>query len=248
MLIPDYDVDNNPPVTKMDALSYKDAVRCPAWQEACCNLPEDRLCNYKEYYVAINPQEQKLSVPANMFIGTSNNADAGPTSGEVWVEYDITLSCPTKSSIGSDIFASDASPPGSLFLYDYSIANAKDFAGRPYLEANGQYSSDGTIDSIVLQPGRYFLDWAYNDAIAAGGIVVTPVIGSSIYNKEGGTSSAVTLRASSSTATQVMYSWSFTVVANSSIFARTLQLGIVDPVGTGNPADVIFLWCLTKIA
>jgi hypothetical protein len=181
MIIPCYNVDDNPPATKADALQFKDSVRSPAWQESCCDLPEDRLCNYKEYYTQINPSDQKLSVPANVFICTSSGSDASPIQGEVWVEYDILLTCPQNSATGVDSFRT-TSAPGTNFVPANMLTQGPflDFAPNPWLKASANYISLGGVDSVILQPGRYVLASAYTDTGAGAALTNGYTYGTSI--------------------------------------------------------------------
>jgi hypothetical protein len=237
IISPDYNTDASPPSNKQQALALKDTVRSPAWQESCCVLPEDRLCNYKDYYVQINPSDSKLSIPANIYIGTSGGSDSAPITGELWVEYDIVLSCPMASAIGSDNFLSAGSPgelfpPFSAMGYFPSLNPMAPGTGATYL-------STGVIDSIILPVGQYILTVTYSDN-GTGDAFINPTFGSSIV---GGSLNAE--YGATAGGKGMAFANQLFTVSSGSLSQRTVTLGIVS-VLTSTSWDTIIN--LQKIA
>jgi hypothetical protein len=174
MLIPDYDVQTNPPSSKAEALSYKDSVRSPPWQESCCVLPKNRLCAYKEYYTQNTP-DQRLSNPANLYLATSGAIDSPPISGEIWVEYDIKLTCPKKSTMSFDEFGSNSSSFNHLFQGTFGL-----YPNDP--NPSGSFNTGASYNqntcSVLLNPGTYMTSASWG--VAAGSIIVDYDTGNSV--------------------------------------------------------------------
>jgi len=172
MIIPDYDVDTGAPATKQQALTFKDAVRTPGWQDCCAFLPESRLCNYKDYFVQIGA-DQRLSVPASIYICASGGSDSSPLEGEIWVEYDIRLLCPTQNTNGTDTL--EVGSPSSANPFNFYTVNPF-WSPNTYLETGTVYPTSGKI--LTLAPGDYLL------SAAVGGVnpVITLGFGSNILD------------------------------------------------------------------
>lgn len=170
MIIPIYDVDEDNPPNKAEALVFQDTTRSPAWQECCSLLPKNRLCTYKEYFTKIEPSNQKQSIPAKIVIATSGGSDSGPITGEIWVEYDIKLSCPQKEKGLFDSFVVDTGVRTSIFPPNFD-PNPNPGIGQQV--ALGLIYTGNSIGNIA--PGSYFLDWmAYNTIDAATGSINNP--------------------------------------------------------------------------
>ena len=162
MIIPIYDVDQDVPVDKSQALTFQDTVRSPAWQECCALLPKNRLCGYKDYFTKMKLDDLKLSVPAKVVVASSGNSDSSPSSGELWVEYDIKMSCPQRALETFSLF--DIAPgkatlfygnPKSEFLiYDNNLDVSLE---EPDLPAQAEYACN-----ITLPTGNYVCNYQGN--------------------------------------------------------------------------------------
>jgi hypothetical protein len=182
MIIPIYDIDSDAPTTKAQALTFQDSVRSPAWQECCALLPKDRLCNYKDYFTEIDPSDQKLSIPAKILIASSGASDSSPITGEIWVEYDIKLSCPSQPSLGYDYLNGIGNDPDQPMF-----SSGENFAVKQ-LYTNAKYSAS----KISMPVGNWLVNLIWYDDDATPQDITLAMndefIQSSLYNQtEGGT-------------------------------------------------------------
>jgi hypothetical protein len=235
MMVPCYNPDLNPPATKQDALAFQDCVRSPAWQESCCNLPEDRLCTYRDYYVSIATNEAKLSIPVQTFVCTSGNSGAGPTQGEIWVEYDIELSCPIQNPTGLDHFFNNLNA-ASEFASLLPLPRFSDFAPNAYLTAGAIYNSVGGVNTATLQPGRYLLTYYYNDSSGTANITDPgPTFGSAM---------SAGIYTVQHTNNYAVFFCNIIVTADTAV-NRTMTINVNDALGTG---PFRWEWALTKVS
>jgi len=178
MIIPIYDVDAPIPATKSDALQLVDTVRSPAWQESCAMLPRDRLCNYKDYFVKIDPTDQKLSVPAKVTIAASGTSDSSPTTGEIWIEYAIRMKCPvSNTTLPTDLLVTQGANIAPIaHLFDQSIFTP------------GVYNTGTTYNTnvITLNKGIYLL-WMYFANSDAGLDAISLTYGVGVTAPQGNT-------------------------------------------------------------
>lgn len=121
MIVPIYDVDSSLPSTKNDALTFQDTTRSPAWQECCSLLPRSRLCGYKDYFTKIVQTDLKLSIPAKIVVATSGASDSSPITGEIWIEYDIRMSCPQRDAFGYEYIQVNPGPRISTFPFSFNV-------------------------------------------------------------------------------------------------------------------------------
>lgn len=151
MIVPIYDVDQNIPQDKSQALTFQDTTRSPAWQECCSLLPKSRLCTQKEYFTKIVQDDLKLSIPAKIMIATSGASDSSPITGEMWIEYDVKLSCPQRDASGGFDFLSVA-PSNRPHVFPV-IQNSDNYLVPPSILGLGLSYSGTGISKLVS--GRY---------------------------------------------------------------------------------------------
>lgn len=190
MIIPQYDVDSPIPKDKNEALTFQDSVRSPAWQECCAVLPKNRLCAYKEYFTKMDLSDLKLSIPAKLQIASSGTGDSSPLSGELWVEYDIRLSCPQRTPQSTDFLMAPEGSTSGFFLASESQDYYRNIS-------NGIYTNvSSTVGRAVYPPGRYYgtILWANLEDVSPGSynVTVTAEEGSGILNFQSSTSSETT--------------------------------------------------------
>lgn len=156
MIVPIYDVDQDTPEDKSSALTFQDTVRSPAWQECCALLPRKRLCGYKDYFTKIEADDQKLSIPAKVILASSGASDSSPVTGELWVEYDIRLTCPQRAT---ETFSFAYQKPGADYnlLVQETVSNMK----KSIVEI------DGTSVAIEKPKGSYLVDLLWNNVTNA---------------------------------------------------------------------------------
>lgn len=94
----DYDASDPAPASKVQAMSYKNAVRSAPWEECSHFSAKEDLSQQKAYFVrsGSNPvsTDIKLYDVGNLFICSQNVLTGGATLGELYVEYDVTLQTP----------------------------------------------------------------------------------------------------------------------------------------------------------
>lgn len=226
MIVPDYDPQSSPPTTKQQALSFKDSVRTPPWQEACSTLPYKRLCSYEAYFVDLASGEQRLSNPVTTYICTSGASDANPIQGEIWVEYDIFLMIPRHSNLpGFDLFQSASYVSADeIFATKLSVTPS----GSPIVTAGVKYLPDNP--TCILPQGNYTIH------VAASADSLTSFIIAE------GASVTTYLVASDTTATQFQ-GWYGVVVASGNTLERALSFVIV----TSTEAVAAFYWNLIRM-
>lgn len=192
MIIPLYDIDGEIPATKSEALTFQDTVRSPAWQECCALLPKSRLCGYKEYFTKIVQDDLKLSVPAKVVIASSGNSDSSPSSGELWVEYDIKLSCPQRATETFSLFDQPAGYDSWFEGISQNLFNIYDNNLGAVFTAPTNIANRGNQFFISLPTGNYLLNLQTETNIPSsdGEIVITNPSGSGVTNFSTVTSSA----------------------------------------------------------
>jgi hypothetical protein len=105
MVAVDFDAVDDPPVDKLQIMTYDGAVRSPPWFAAVYNCAPSNLHKYKEYFVTPNQTtptttDQKTYFVGRIYVATQSLADPF-TSGELYVEYDVTFLTPQLSQLGS---------------------------------------------------------------------------------------------------------------------------------------------------
>jgi len=105
----DYDVLDSLPSSKRDLMSYRDAMRSPAWESTTLGCRAEDLHKRKTYYVNeinsigsnfIEPttaQDLRLDDVGELLIASSNST-ASSALGEIYVEYEIELKTPEYSA------------------------------------------------------------------------------------------------------------------------------------------------------
>ncbi len=100
LLVPDYDALDSAPVSKVQALSYRNSARAQAWLSFCQDSANEDLNKQKSYFVrqgsVPSGADTRLYDVGNLFLcvqGSDTN-----TVGEFWVEYDVDLMTPQNSN------------------------------------------------------------------------------------------------------------------------------------------------------
>lgn len=105
MMAVDFDAVDPPPVDKLQFMTYDGAVRSPPWFAGKYECAPYNLHKYKEYY--ITPElttptstDEKTYYVGNIYVATQSQSTPF-TAGELYVEYDVTLSTPQLDNIQS---------------------------------------------------------------------------------------------------------------------------------------------------
>jgi hypothetical protein len=96
----DYDASDAAPVSKVQAMAYKNAVRSPPWEEACHVSAREDLGQQRQYFVRDSAvpanSDVKLYDVGNLFACSQNILTGGSatTLGELYVDYVVVLITP----------------------------------------------------------------------------------------------------------------------------------------------------------
>lgn len=98
---PEFNVADEPPVSKSELFEYAFVKRSPVWKNFSQNYPKKAVMNFKEYYTRNSEptgnSDKKLYDPFYLIIAVDGVPDtAGSFIGELWVEYDVSLTLPQK--------------------------------------------------------------------------------------------------------------------------------------------------------
>lgn len=163
MLVVDYDASDLPPVDKTQMMSYKGAVRSPAWF-ACVNVSASSDLNKRmSYYIRNNSQDgeqdPKLYNVGNLYVAFQGDTPAY-TAGELYVEYEIDLSTPVlKDSIASTVINFTDGEGVNVVAGDNALQAAHTTKGA--LGVLFEYVADDN-QSYLLFPvaGHYLIDFS----------------------------------------------------------------------------------------
>jgi hypothetical protein len=105
MMAVDFDAVDPPPVDKLQFMTYDGAVRSPPWFAGKYECAPYNLHKYKEYYITSElstptSTDEKTYYVGNIYVATQSQSTPF-TAGELYVEYDVTLSTPQLDNIQS---------------------------------------------------------------------------------------------------------------------------------------------------
>jgi hypothetical protein len=94
----DYDATDAAPLTKQQAMAYRNAVRSAPWEPCCHTSAREDMSKQKTYFVRPGAQpagtDIKMYDTGNMFVCTQNVTTASAVCGELYVEYEVELLTP----------------------------------------------------------------------------------------------------------------------------------------------------------
>jgi hypothetical protein len=97
MLVPDFDAEDPPPISKVQALSYKSSVRTQIWERIALEAKSEDLKALPQYYIRagalLGSYDIKTYDVGNLFV-CSAGAVGPALVGELWVEYEVELLAP----------------------------------------------------------------------------------------------------------------------------------------------------------
>jgi hypothetical protein len=101
----DFDAVDPPPIDKLQIMTYDGAVRSPPWFASVYECTPANLHKYKEYFITPGlttplTTDVKTYFVGNVFVATQSLA-AAFTSGELYVEYDVSFMTPQLSNISN---------------------------------------------------------------------------------------------------------------------------------------------------
>lgn len=94
MLAVDYDAADDPPSDKTELMSYKGAVRSPAWFACCNSSASSDLRKSPNYYTRSASNTDTRITNVGKLILAFQGESSGFTAGELYVEYDLQLDTP----------------------------------------------------------------------------------------------------------------------------------------------------------
>lgn len=161
----DYDPSDSAPTTKMQALTYRGAVRSSPWAPCLHTSIREDLTKRKTYYVRAGGLTPGLDVTlydtGNLYVITVGQG-AATVIGELWVEYDIRLMTPRSLSAGGGnaVWSRYSVGPTNATLAVYNAGNL------PATVVN-----TGTVAAVATftfnQPWQGSVSWA------VGGTAIT---------------------------------------------------------------------------
>ncbi len=152
----DFDAVDPPPVDKLQFMTYDGAVRSPPWFASVYECSSYNLHKSKEYYITRSlttptSTDEKTYFVGNVYVATQSMSTTPITSGELYVEYSVSLMTPQLDSISSD---------QSYFAHITRANNA-----APEVITNEWGSLDvlfdpigwfnGTAEIVIAEPGAY---------------------------------------------------------------------------------------------
>jgi len=94
----DYDATDAAPLTKQQAMAYRNAVRSAPWEPCCHTSAREDMAKQKTYFVRPGAQppntDVKMYDTGNLFVCTQNVTTASAVCGELYVEYEVELLTP----------------------------------------------------------------------------------------------------------------------------------------------------------
>jgi hypothetical protein len=171
MLIPEYDVTEDPPVTEQIAASYVGTREDAPWKAQVVDLPASALQGTaKRHFVRpltglINPNEDpKLYDVALFYTGAVDASGANQPWGKLWVEYDVDLYLPQLSPYGP-------LPYGGKVTGNTSITKTNPLGSSPVLDPESRgFIVTGASDVLMKIPGDYILS-----IVVTGTTLVAPL-------------------------------------------------------------------------
>lgn len=144
ILTVDYDAEDAPPTSKVQAMAYKNAVRSPPWEECCHVSAKEDLSQQRQYFVRNGAvpagADIKLYDVGNLFACSQNVVTGGAILGELYVEYDLTLMTPQlqlPSSSGIDSVIVTGNTSQTVALPFGTLAQITSAIQPPLLSYNG---------------------------------------------------------------------------------------------------------------
>lgn len=138
----DYDALDDPPLTKLQMMAYKGAVRSPPW--FCSDFTADPkdLSKMKEYYVRNSaqqgPGDARVYDVGRYFLAYEGPADTGGAAGELYIEYIVELRTPN--------------------LEPYALSGRASLQGTALTPANlGLQTASGPLAVSIVGSGTSFL-------------------------------------------------------------------------------------------
>lgn len=160
----DFDAVDPPPVDKLQFMTYDGAVRSPPWFASVYECAAYNLHKAKEYYITRSlttplSTDEKTYFVGNVYVATQSMSTTPITSGELYVEYSVSLMTPQLDSISSD---------QSFFAH---IAQANNSAPATILNQFGSLDVlldpigwfSGNAELVIAEPGAYAITVITNE-------------------------------------------------------------------------------------
>jgi hypothetical protein len=161
----DYDASDPTPLSKQQAMAYKNSVRTSPWNECTHASAKEDLSQQKQYFVRSGPlaanNDIKLYDVGNLFTCSQGVTTPSAAMGELYVEYDVMLHTPNLTSfgiVGGSVVGggtlSNASPLGTAPVLDpQSIGITIDSNSILTFTDQGDYLVNFYLTGTTLTPG-----------------------------------------------------------------------------------------------
>jgi len=179
MMSIDFDAADPTPTSKLQLMTYDNAVRSASWQEACYDATLLNLHKFgTQRFTRAAPLAANLDIKTydvgNLFIATSGQADGNPI-GELYVEYTVDLFTPQISPTSAGVIGNPA-----RIVSDDGQSPIAIFGAAAVVTGSSVTATGSTI--TFLEPGQYLLSLKLTGTGLSGemteptglGVVATP--------------------------------------------------------------------------
>jgi len=173
----DYDATDAAPLTKQQAMAYRNAVRSAPWEPCCHTSAREDMAKQKSYFVRAGAlpvgTDIKMYDTGNLFVCTQNVTTASAVCGELYVEYEVELLTP--------IWENLSGTSGVLYAAGTTgQSSAAPFGTSPVVGVGQiQLSSAGAL--VVAVTGLVVGQEYAVSAFEAGTVITGPIaVGSSV--------------------------------------------------------------------
>lgn len=169
ILTVDYDASDAAPTSKVQAMSYENAVRSPPWEESTHTSRQMDLSNQKGYFVRSNAipasTDIKLYDTGNLFVCSQNVSVASSLLGELYVEYHVILMTP---QIGDPAISGGLTAGGGV------LSGANPFGTVPVPDASNVGVLVSALSVLTLTSAGEYLIGIVLAGTVMSALVATP--------------------------------------------------------------------------
>jgi len=232
----DYDATDPAPLTKQQAMAYRNATRSAPWTPCEHRSAREDLSKEKTYFVRPGAQpagtDIKLYDTGNLFVCTQNVTTPSSVCGELYVEYEVELLTPIWENIGGASGTLDA-------VGLTGMSQTAPFGTNPLVGAGSVQLSIPNPGGLVVSVSGLVVGAEYQLGLGMIGTVITGALNSSASscmtqktNKGVGINGAATQCAQNSTWTATATSGTITCTATAATVTSAFMMLTLVPTAT----------------